>query len=339
MSNPKQFDSLNALRGIAALGVAIFHFKPNWPGYLAVDFFFVLSGFILAHSYFLGGREVSFRLFLWHRVARLYPLHLFSLGVFVLVHWLLFFSLPSYPSNPYALIQHLLLINNIGLGGDELTFNEPSWSISVEFFVNLLFFIFLGFDRLLLVLGALGMLGLAFHFGHLDLHYQNLFGYVNAGLIRCVFSFAIGVGVYRWFLRRDGLPVRFMSWTRVECLVLAAVAILLMGRQDKLSLLDFAAPGVFAMVVFVFAHSGGWLSRQSFRLARLGEISYSVYLNQFIVLMVVRKCFVNMGWLPMFVIYILALMVVSNMTYRWVEQPARNYLRNKFDPVKSALRQ
>ena len=50
-SNKDRFLTLDAMRGLAGISIAYFHILPTWPGYLAVDFFLVLSGFILSHVY------------------------------------------------------------------------------------------------------------------------------------------------------------------------------------------------------------------------------------------------------------------------------------------------
>ena len=98
----RQLPSLTPLRGVAALWVVLYHycgtaqFFPNLDitphsyliskGYLAVDMFFVLSGFVMAHVYrraFSEGVGEHYRGFLMARIARLYPLHVFILSLFV----------------------------------------------------------------------------------------------------------------------------------------------------------------------------------------------------------------------------------------------------------------
>jgi peptidoglycan/LPS O-acetylase OafA/YrhL len=98
--SPEQLASLTPLRGTAALWVVIFHFCWYFPavhperytgavykGYLAVDMFFVLSGFVITHVYKEGfARRVTgrrYRAFLKARVARIYPLHITVLLLFV----------------------------------------------------------------------------------------------------------------------------------------------------------------------------------------------------------------------------------------------------------------
>src|SRR5947199_2767956 len=76
-SQRTEFSALTSLRGVAALTVLIFHVIPDFRGYLAVDLFFLLSGFVLTHVY----REIelsrqSYFNFLKSRLARIYPVHL-----------------------------------------------------------------------------------------------------------------------------------------------------------------------------------------------------------------------------------------------------------------------
>ncbi len=330
-----QFTALDALRGVAALGVALFHFFPGWAGYLAVDFFFVLSGFILSHGYLYGPRQLSLREFLVHRLARLYPLHAYALGVFVAVAYWLHGRWPSYPDGTvFTLVQHLLLLNNVGLNSEGLTYNEPSWSISVEFVVNLLFFGFVSARTSPLLLAAVALVGFALMgalTGHLDVHYQNYFDYLNAGLVRCVSSFSLGILTYRLYRWWQSQARVSHAWGWVECALVAMVAGVLFARPDKTSALDFLAPFLFMAVVFVFALEQGWLSTQLRRLAPLGKISYSIYLNQFVLLMVFRSFWPEGGGRLMLLAYLGVLLAYSLATFYWVEQPARLYLRKKFE--------
>lgn len=334
-----QFTALDALRGVAALGVALFHFFPGWAGYLAVDFFFVLSGFILSHGYLYGPRQLSLSEFLVHRLARLYPLHVYALGVFVVVAYWLHGRWPSYPDGTvFTLVQHLLLLNNVGLNSAGLTYNEPSWSISVEFVVNLLFFWFVSARTLSLLLAAVALVGFALMgalTGHLDVHYQNYFGYLNAGLVRCVSSFSLGILTYRFYRWWQSETRAFDAASWVEWALVAIVVGVLFARPHKTSVLDFVAPFLFMAVVFVFALEQGWLSSHVRRLAHLGKISYSIYLNQFVVLMVFRSFWPDGGGRVMLLCFLGVLLVYSYATFYWVEQPARLYLRREFERNRS----
>ena len=162
---PEQLASLTPLRGIAALWVVIFHFCWYFPavhperytgavykGYLAVDMFFVLSGFVITHVYKEGfARRVTgrrYRDFLKARVARIYPLHITVLLLFVA-------TATAERAASYALrgsFEPIPLLGERSIGGffanlvmlqglwaRELSWNDPSWSISLEFLAYLLF--------------------------------------------------------------------------------------------------------------------------------------------------------------------------------------------------------
>jgi len=149
----KYFTVLDSFRGICACIVALSHFNANSfingstlldRGSPYVDFFFVLSGFIIFANYedkLKQGTQI--RDFIWLRLGRLYPLHFAVLLAFILVDVLQIvfdfgqsavyapFSAPG--ETPQAILAMLFLAHSLGLT-DILAFNGPSWSISVEFY-------------------------------------------------------------------------------------------------------------------------------------------------------------------------------------------------------------
>lgn len=156
---------LTPLRGIAALWVVVYHFGGQYlpalqpeqagqlvgKGYLAVDLFFMLSGFVLTHVYhaeFARFDPGRYRDFLAARIARLYPLHVLVLFAFVttaiagrlfeFVQTGHFERLPLEGAHSMlALLANLVMLQ--GLDAGELSWNYPSWSISVEFLAYLVF--------------------------------------------------------------------------------------------------------------------------------------------------------------------------------------------------------
>ena len=175
---PQRYGVLDAYRYIAALGVTLYHFERHFQPYMAhptdvlermnlcVDFFFVLSGFVLMHTY--GGRIGSlaaFGAFIRKRLARVYPLHFVMTLVFI-VAALAVMRLGIAVRNPSTLNlaaapAHLLLVHAWGFDLPP-ALNFPSWSISAEFFVYLCFPLF---AFLVLRLGALRALALAYALG------------------------------------------------------------------------------------------------------------------------------------------------------------------------------
>jgi peptidoglycan/LPS O-acetylase OafA/YrhL len=163
------FHSLNLLRGLAALAVVLFHASPIFgrqmapSGYLAVDLFFILSGFVIAHVYdprFAAG--LTARSFILARMARFWPL--FALGTVIGTGWTL---LENVVSPPAALsISETLGISALSLlyipritGADLFPLNVPAWSLFFELIVNAAFAIFFAASRTRWLLGVIAVAG------------------------------------------------------------------------------------------------------------------------------------------------------------------------------------
>lgn len=155
-----RFEVLDSFRGLCALFVVVHHM--HWQGSftdwaffrgsdLFVEFFFVLSGFVLAHGYAYK-ENLAFRPIVQARIFRLFPLHLFMLGLFVcmeggkwLAHKTVGFSFNNAPfTQGYALgelLPNLVLIQAWTPWTNALSFNTPAWSISIEFYMYLLLYL------------------------------------------------------------------------------------------------------------------------------------------------------------------------------------------------------
>ena len=332
--------ALTGLRGIAAAWVVLFHvfgsgvfFVGN--GYAGVDVFFVLSGFILMHVYLKDDTLYSVQgycRFLLLRLARVYPLHLFCL----LVLLLLVCTVPGYRTVAAATAHHrdlftysgfiasLLLVQDWipGLGDG---WNTPSWSLSAEWLAYL-FFPFIVFQirkvpgrRLLIGYGMVLMAmlaGVLFFTGHPTSDAVGL-----SGILRMMMEFPAGCLMYLAFERNVVLPQRFVLGTclgllmasfvfpKIELVTLFAFPLLVLsaaqGRVRVLNLLCWT-PIVF-----------------------LGDISFSIYLTHQIVIRLVggvhgagldQRVLVNWGIIG-------AILLVSVVTHRCVEKPARRFGR------------
>jgi peptidoglycan/LPS O-acetylase OafA/YrhL len=154
----EKIEELESLRGLAAILVVFFHL-PKWNlildigfinnGYLMVDLFFVLSGFVIFNAYenkITGTKDLLRFQFL--RFGRLYPVHIVFLSVFVLIEIAKYLaseklgislnSMPFETNNLSALIKNIFLVSAV-LPNQALTYNFPAWSISVEFYTYLVF--------------------------------------------------------------------------------------------------------------------------------------------------------------------------------------------------------
>ncbi|TRX72858.1 acyltransferase family protein [Pseudomonas mangiferae] len=328
----RHFDALDGLRGVAALAVALFHWLLSFNGYLAVDFFLALSGFILAHRYLYGTDRPGAYGFVTARLARLYPMHLYGLLSYALVYTLLAGDIPHYPDGTLStFLQQLTLTHNVGLNTHGQTWNAPSWSISVEFWLNLAFFAWIGrrTRSLALLLASLVCLGLvAVLTGHLDTTFQNYFQVFNSGLLRGWAAFLLGVLAYRGYRSLQARRLSPRALGLAQAVLLAAAVALFFPRA--LRLLDLLAPPLFALAVTAFAFQAAWPARLLARLKGLGTISYSIYLNHLVILMGVNSGVcepLGLAHGPLTPLYLAGLVAYSVLTYRFIEVPGKRLLR------------
>jgi peptidoglycan/LPS O-acetylase OafA/YrhL len=296
------FRVLDSWRGIAALLVAIFHlnvYSAIYPldfirnAYLFVDFFFVLSGFVITHSYAgrLGTLE-DLGSFAVRRLGRLWPLHVVVLLAFVAVEsakavlaarGASFYIPPFTGANSlHTLPMNLAFAQSFGLE-QQLTWNPPSWSICAEFWTYLIFagalFVaatWLGRIRFaaagLIATMLIGSAATLIMFGQ-----HGIDATYDLGLVRCLYGFLVGHVTYR--LWQAVSRARFNAgFLEAAALIAVVVYVSVVGRTGY----SFFAPLVFAVVVLVFAFESGPVSRLMSNRGNdwLGRISYSLYMWQ-----------------------------------------------------------
>ncbi len=150
---------LTGVRGLAAVAVVFLHFHPSWSvllpflhswdavamhGGLGVDLFFMLSGFIISYVYCAGDKTLGwtdYRRFLWARLARIFPNHLAMLLVFVaLVAVTTLVHHPLHGPYPLSQLPFQFTMTEAWVYNPALTWNYPSWSVSVEWLAYLCVF-------------------------------------------------------------------------------------------------------------------------------------------------------------------------------------------------------
>lgn len=328
-SSRAYFNVLDSLRGLAAICIALFHFYGQWAGYLAVEFFFVLSGFVLAHGVSARRHPLSLTLYAGRRLVRLYPMHLYGLVAFAVVLYAFEAQLPTYPDGTiFTLLQHLTLTQGVGLNPHGLTWNYPSWAISVEFWAGI-FAVLLLWGRVhglwFSTLSSVCLLIIYLNTGYLGVTYQNYYGFVNSGLLRGLASLLLGVLSYRIYSRYSHNGWSRVRGTLMESGCVFAVLLILFGRSGIVSSLDFYAPLVFMLSVPIFAFESGHISEWLHPLSGLGTLSYSIYLNQATILLAIGPL-ADGFHMPVAIevfVYLILLVAYSKLTYSFIERPAR----------------
>ena len=351
-----RFRAVDTFRGLAAIMVILFHLQHidllSGNTFIAksdifVDFFFVLSGFVITHSnYDKLTNLASIKPFAIKRFKRLYPLHLFTL-LLVLLFETFRFGIDRYvvplansvfgeDKTFLSFLSNLTLTQSLGLF-DRVTWNTPSWSISVEFYT----YIFVALCVVLFRKNVLLICGICFSLlaWFIVHHHGSIIYNYDYGFFRCVYSFLIGLLAYRLSRR---LPIGPISWQRsaAEILLLALTIVSVRSFTHDISWL---MPLLFAVVIVVFSQEAGRVSRflASDRLAFLGKLSYSYYLNHAVVLAVMDLLLFKLVKLPHSrlgeLVYVLACLVsvhlLSVFTYRYVELILQPVLPKRTKPA------
>lgn len=318
---PVRFDALDALRGFAALAIAAGHVGLlPWESafYLAVDFFLILSGFVLAHSYF-DRKLIATHDFIARRFLRMYPLHLITFLAFIFVY-----SVIGIEINWADAVRHFFFVHNIGFGPEEATFNIPSWTISVEFWVNVIVFLLMilirnrWFQNFFLVALAFSVYAvIAIKFGNLDVVTFDILGFANIGLMRCAAGFGIGVLIYRASHRATTMRGHF--GVQLIAAIAFAVPIVFFSRTG---MLQFISPALFAFTIWVLSENSGPLAQRLSSLKRLGDISFALYITHWGILLLINALYPDL--LMNIVLQIISLcifLIVAEGTHRFLEIP------------------
>ena len=328
---------LTGMRGLAAWAVVLYHLRLSIPGlpapveamfakgYLAVDFFFLLSGFVIWLAWHDRVQGETWR-FWQKRIARVWPLHLAMLAFAIALALALQWRGSPDRAFPWAeLPLHLLLIQQWGTTG-ALHWNDPAWSISAEWAAYLLFPLLI---RLIdsrrwsmpaLVAAAVALLlilPLVMGLGSLGRDISRF------GLLRCLVEFATGTILATLYLRGGSALMPLLAG-----LLLSATA--LMGAPETL-----VVPAAFAALLLALARSEASLLA-SRPLHWLGEISYATYLSHFVLWKTV-KLLLPVGPAPPLAIaaYLLLVLAASHLLYRYLERPAQAWLNARPFPRRN----
>jgi peptidoglycan/LPS O-acetylase OafA/YrhL len=368
------FPVLDAWRGLAASLVVLHHFPST--GYMSnsmlarssgemVDFFFLLSGFIIAANYRDRiGSWAALKDFMLLRLGRVYPMHLAVLLMWLAVE-LVGASTTTLAAHvnrapftngfePFAFVTSLFLVQSLGF--PTLVWNTVAWSISTEVWTYLIFGIIVvcrvNLERAAAILVALIASLLVYRIGDR--------GFPDAALpmLRCVYGFMSGVIVYGAYrIVVDARSTRIDRWSRgwftLAEAVVCVVAMLVVSADETRERYVWIVPA-FVPLLLVFAFNRGAISKvlawKPF--VFLGLISYSVYMiHTFIQVRLMKPALLLLqkwtgfellsggngdpvligsgaivGDLLTLVMFALVVLIAS-LGYFWIEEPARRWTR------------
>ncbi len=356
--------AVTSLRFFAAFHVALFHMNEMGAltgprglksfagiGYVGVSFFFVLSGFILVYTY--AGRDINLRNFWQTRFARIYPAYVFSLLISLPFFYFGTFQMHvpffAFAEQHFVLVSMLvLLLLQAWLPAAALMWNPVAWSLSVEAFFYAVFpfaltkYSKLSRTTLLALIPACWVAGIAVSAGYLLLRPAEM-GYVSSNnwssavqfvkffpLVRLP-EFLMGMACGFLFLRSERNPRH--AWPLVALGLLGVAATTLASRFVPYLVVHTAMSGpAFAALVYGIALEPKWAAWLNSRLLVLfGNASYSFYLLHSMTVwpffhnmqtqQVRNQGFVGIG------IWLVMMLIISSLVYRFIEEPARRKLR------------
>jgi peptidoglycan/LPS O-acetylase OafA/YrhL len=368
----ERFVSLDAGRGIGAFSVVLWHWSHFFDegvhpatggvsirpfselfywlysyGWMGVEFFFALSGFIFFHYYYglIQDRRIGVGEFFKRRFARLYPLHGLTLLIVILLQEIYRQRHGSnfvYPPGTTSDLLQAVTLSSHWWPNQEYFFNGPSWSISVECFLYALFFACARFagDRRVPVFLALSVIGLALSF---------LLWPIGRGMVSFFTGALVGVGL--GLLVRSGWYLRAPGQVLLTALALGAVVLLGIAALPVLAgllspsipaaprLAGAAAGHLVVLVVFPYLvlllgliETIRPVRARTLRL--LGDCSYSIYLLHFPLQLFTVICLDAAGvgravfGQPLtFVLWCALLFGVSALSHYGFEKPVQRRIR------------
>ncbi len=288
--NPRRaFQTLDGLRGVGAFLVVMRH-VPAFFGpirvpesFLAVDLFYLVSGFVVAHAYGARLKAGGFFIdFMKTRVIRLYPLYAFGLALGIVVASFAVITDPAGWWTPARLAEAIatgaLMIPLFpGLAANGSSLDGPTWTLLPELIANMVYAAGVRFMTvwvllaILLVCGA-GVVFAEFHYGTLDVGYNATDFW--AALARVGFSFFAGVLVFRFFgdRKRDS---ELASWACV------AVLTLLLAWRPSEAQTPYFELGVVLVGFPILLAIAGWFEPSPLTgrvFSYVGLVSYGVYI-------------------------------------------------------------
>lgn len=369
------YELLDGLRGVAALIVVCYHIFEGFSfaeitngagdgmirilnhGYLAVDFFFLLSGFVISYAYD-GRSKMKMGDFFKRRLIRLHPMLI--MGAFIGMLCFLIGGSQQWDGSTVPLYLTLLCFvlsvlmlpaipgspNEVRGNGEMFPLNGPSWSLFFEYIGNILYIIFikrLSTKMLGLLVILLGVLHTVFSLFNLSGYGSMGVGWtldgVNfcGGLIRMLFPLTLGM-----FLSRRFKPLKIKSAFAICTFLL--LLIFSMPYVPGMRLISFNGLYESFCILILFplilmlGASGKEENKYSSKVnSFLGELSYPLYIVHYPIMYLFYQWLIKTEQYTLSETYLVAMAVVvlsvllAFFFSRFYDKPLRKYLTEKFN--------
>lgn len=345
---PANLKQLTSLRFFAAAWVVAYTYWPSLTGsrplfvekgYLGVELFFVLSGFILSHVYLdqAGSGRLNYGAFLWARLSRIYPVHLITLagvGLMGAAALAIGYNIENAVIVWSAFLQNLFLVHAWGTTSSA-AWNHPSWSISAEWFAYLTFPVYAWAAWRLRHRPYLAVAGVLVFIAVLYPVFERLSGFalteatIAWGALRIVPCFALGCAVN--LLWRS----KALSNSTLAAMVAAASSALVVGFAVARAP-DLVPVMLFGGLIFALASlaSAGSRLLTAAPFVYLGEVSFAVYMvcipwqlafSKAAGMVFSLESELLPSWL--WLLQLVGLLAAAAVVHHVVERPARTWMR------------
>lgn len=361
--NKPHYIILDGLRGVAAIMVVIFHIFEGHAtshldqiinhGYLAVDFFFLLSGFVIGYAYDDRWKSMSFKAFFKRRVVRLQPMVIIGMIIGAICFY--FQSNPYTPGIAEVPVWKVLLVMVLGFvlfpvrgsmeirgWGEMHPLNGPGWSLFFEYIANIFYGLFVRkFSNfalsILVILSGIALVHLAITSPNGDIvgGWSITPEQLRIGFCRVMYPFFAGLLMSR-VTKITSIKNAFLWCSLLLVLILAMPRI---GGSENLWMNglyeSFCIIILFPIIVYLGA-SGTIKSKTGIKICKfLGDISYPIYITHYPLI------YIYMGYVmtnkltiqeayPIAIVTVISTIVLAYLSLKFYDEPVRKWLKNKF---------
>ena len=322
---------------------SIYNFFLIRNSWLFVDFFFVLSGFVISYNYVSIDNKSDLLIFIKKRLIRLYPLLFYTVLIFLcfeIISPLIFPQLVNYPNtlieNIELTVESLLFFNSTPIIGITSGMNHPSWSISSEMISYIVYGIFTYYctrrvKNIFSFFIIIVSLAILFFISNntKGIHFTGDYGF-----LRGFIGFFIGALVYEFYSNKNFTIQNSFEYLITLLLILSFYFVNIINNN-----FTFIFPFIFGLFILFLTKTNGYISKfLEHKILRFyGRISYSIYLNHIIIIITLPRLLIRlltieqhpMNQILLLLMTLIFLIIYSNYTHKIIELYFGNILKRR----------